>query len=561
MKLHTKLILVLLGCLSVVIITAQLLQYFQITSQIRKLSDDNLELLTTREMQYAENLYHSVAKSVAASLTRGEMKKFSRLLEETRSVAGLMEFSLFDTSEVVTYSSDPKYLSKQLPDEISSGIRQSKDIVFQLKHDAIEVYHPQPVTADCLRCHTTWTLDDPHGGVLFFRFSVEALQQAKTQAINAMDHLSTTYLSSAVISVVAMITVLIAVIYFLLRRMVAKPLENISLSFDEAAAGNLTTNIVVRSRDEIGVLAGNFNVFIDRLRDMVKSIANKVDVLKSSSVSLNGVSTDMSARSEDMSEKSHMVAVSTDEMSVNMASVAKSMEEANSNISMVAVATEEMTATIDEIAKNAESARSISEQAVQEAGNATLKMRNLGASAKNVGKVTETITEISDQTNLLALNATIEAARAGEAGKGFAVVASEIKELARQTSAATQEISQQILEIQNDTAGAITEIDQISDVIDKVNAIISTIAASVEEQSVATREISTNINLASNGINQVSDNVQSSSRVTGDISAEIKDVDQAATAISGSSLKVKDSAGDLAELSELLQGLVERFRI
>ncbi len=560
MKLHTKLIIVLLGCLSLVIITAQLLQYFQITKHIAKLSDDNLELLTKREMNYAENLYHSVANSVAASLNRGEMKKFSRLLEETQKVEGLLEFSLFDTKEIVTYSSDQQFLMQQLPNEISEGIRQGKGIVFQLKEDAIEVYHPQPITADCLRCHTTWKLDDPHGGVLFFRFSAKALQQSKTDAVNAMAQLSSTYLSSAVFSVAAVITVLIAVIYYLLRMMVAKPLENIGHSFDEAAGGNLTTQTTVYSQDEIGVLSANFNTFISRLRDMVKSIANKIDVLNNSSVSLNDVSADMSTSAAAMKEKSQAVSVSTDEMSSNMASVANSMEEANSNVNMVAAATEEMTATIDEIAKNAETARTISEKAVQEAGNATEKMRNLGASAQNIGKITETISEISDQTNLLALNATIEAARAKEAGKGFAVVAAEIKELAQQTSAATLEISQRISEIQNDTAGAISEIDQISDIINKIDEIISTIASSVEEQSSATREIANNIGLASSGIDQVSKSIKVSSRVTSEISGEIKDVDRTALTISGSSSSVKESAADLAELAETLKGLLKKFR-
>ena len=73
--------------------------------------------------------------------------------------------------------------------------------------------------------------------------------------------------------------------------------------------------------------------------------------------------------------------------------------------------------------KTLKRARSVSEDAVHQAGSASEKMSALSDAADKIGKVTETITEISEQTNLLALNATIEAARAGEAGKGFAVVA------------------------------------------------------------------------------------------------------------------------------------------
>ncbi len=103
--------------------------------------------------------------------------------------------------------------------------------------------------------------------------------------------------------------------------------------------------------------------------------------------------------------------------------------------------------------------------------------------------VTETITEISEQTNLLALNATIEAARAGEAGRGFAVVANEIKELAKQTAQATLNIKSQIDDVQRTTSSTVTEINQISDVIRRVNDIVGTIATAVEEQTAATKRL------------------------------------------------------------------------
>lgn len=560
MKLHTKLILALLTSLTIVIVGAQAIQYFQISGQIAELSDANIELLSQREEDFSKNLYNSVAKSVGASLTRGEMEKFDQLLKETRKVDGLLEFSMFDTNEVVTYSSDQKFLSQSLPSDISGQIRQSGEMIFQMDDKDIRIYHPQPVTPDCIRCHTTWSTSDPHGGVLFFRFSVAALEQAKSQANEAISNLKTTYLVDGTISVVVVLLALTVTIFLLLRKMVAQPLARIGDSFNEAAAGDLTVSTEVRSQDEIGELSANFNAFISQLHGMVQEIANQVETLKGSSSSLNDLSTGMSEGAEDMSQKSHNVAASAVEMSANMGSVTDSMSEANSNINMVAAATEEMTSTIDEISANADTARNISDQAVQEAANATEKMKNLGASAQNIGKVTETITEISEQTNLLALNATIEAARAGEAGKGFAVVASEIKDLASQTAVATLEISKRISEIQTDTSGAIEEIEHISGVINNINDIISTIASSVEQQSLATREISSNIGLASHGIDEVSANVQSSSRVSEEISGDINEVEIASVNIANSSGQVKGSAEDLAKIAELLKNLVGQFK-
>lgn len=560
MKLHTKLILALLSCLTFVIIVAQIIQYVQISNEIKDLSASNIELLSEREKDFAGNLYKSVANSVAASLTRGEMEKFDQLLKETSHIDGLLEFSLYNTQEVIDYSSDKQFIDNRLPSDISSKVQKSSEMIFEMDDKDIRIYHPQAVTADCLRCHTTWSTSDPHGGVLFFRFSVAALEKAKSQATSAIEHVDTTYFTSAIFSVIAVILVLTITIYFLLQRMVAKPLEQIGISFNEAAAGDLTVTTEVRSKDEIGILATNFNTFIAHLHDMVQNIASQVNTLEDSSLSLNNLSTGMSSGAEEMTMKSNTVAVASEEMNSNMGSVADSMTEANANINMVAAATEEMTTTIDEISLNAENARSISDKAVKEAANATAKMKNLGASAQNIGKVTEAITEISEQTNLLALNATIEAARAGEAGKGFAVVASEIKELARQTSAATFEISERITEIQQDTTGAVDEIEHISNVITNINDIISTIASSVEQQSLATREISNNISMASHGIDVVSENVQSSSNVSTEITKDITEVDLAAANIANSSGQVKESAHDLAKIAELLKELVEKFK-
>ena len=123
--------------------------------------------------------------------------------------------------------------------------------------------------------------------------------------------------------------------------------------------------------------------------------------------------------------------------------------------------------------------------------NATVA--KLGESSAEIGQVIKVITSIAQQTNLLALNATIEAARAGDAGKGFAVVANEVKELAKQTAKATEDISQKITAIQDDTKRAVESIGSITAIINQINDISGTIATAVEEQSATTNEMSRNV--------------------------------------------------------------------
>jgi methyl-accepting chemotaxis protein len=262
-----------------------------------------------------------------------------------------------------------------------------------------------------------------------------------------------------------------------------------------------------------------WSVTTDRVRlldSIVSQTQGVVDGVKGLADGLQLSSTSLAASSEETSRKASVVAAAS--------------EEATTNVQQVAAAGEELSASISEIARHVHESARIATDAVRQTNATNASIKELGAASAEIGQVVKVITSIAQQTNLLALNATIEAARAGEAGKGFAVVANEVKELARQTAKATGDIGHRIDAIQSSTRTAVDAIGSISDTINKISEISTTIAAAVEEQCAATNEISRNVAEAARGTAEVSGNIISVSQAADDAgqrSGEIKHASQA----------------------------------
>ncbi|MBF0451705.1 MAG: CHASE3 domain-containing protein [Candidatus Magnetomorum sp.] len=376
-----------------------------------------------------------------------------------------------------------------------------------------------------------------------------------------------------------------------------KEVESLTAMLDRVSKGDITQQYRVKSADEdtqeayknFQTIADALNTTLSNLAQIIRTVKDYAENVANSSEELSTVSMSLSESSDQMSTRTTGVAAAVEQMSSNITSMASSTEEISvsakevsnttgqmsENMNSVAAAVEESSMSINEIRKAAKEGAKISISATNMANDATSVMNTLGEAAKEIGEVTEVIKRIADQTNLLALNATIEAASAGDAGRGFAVVANEIKKLANQSAQAAENISKRIEGVQSNTIDAIKSIDQVTDVINKINESVSLISSSVNDQTSVTNEISTNVSKATNGVKQISylieevakglvDMSKNSAEVaygTNDVSANVQSVDKSVSESSKNIKQVSTSANNLAEIARQLSELVSTFSV
>ncbi|MEM1068673.1 MAG: methyl-accepting chemotaxis protein [Planctomycetota bacterium] len=325
--------------------------------------------------------------------------------------------------------------------------------------------------------------------------------------------------------------------------------------------GDLTRRLDENQIGELGDLAQYFNRFAQRINDIVRGIAGNARTLSEASSQLSESASHLSVGAAQSKTQSATVSSAAEELSINMQNMAHSTEEMSAGISTVASAVEEMKTTISEVAENAERSAEVASQAASAAEVSNAKVGDMGTAADEIGKVIEVIQDIAEQTNLLALNATIEAARAGEAGKGFAVVATEVKELAKQTATATDDIRNRIEVMQRSTGQAVDSIEEISEVIGRVNELSRMIASAVEEQSITTQQIAGHVGGAADLAQTVARGVSESAEASREITENISHVDGVLQETAANADDSRSSGDELLRLASEMQGLVQQFRI
>ncbi len=417
------------------------------------------------------------------------------------------------------------------------------------------------------------------GGEAIETAYIEALLQASQEA---SDNYNAAVTRTIVLNLtgIGAFVVVIAVIILLVNKLISRPASIAGKQLSEIITsiehneGDLTRRIQVKSKDEIGALAGGINSFLMTLQELMKRIKEESGSLQESVSTMNlGVDCSNSNVSS--------VSAVMEQLSASMEEVAAAVEQLNGDTQSVIETIEKVRTRADDgdtlsgdIKKRASGIKELTEEKksgivamMEEKHEKLIAAIEESKKVEQIDGLTDDILEIASQTNLLALNASIEAARAGEAGKGFAVVADEIRQLAdssRQTANDIQTISKSV-------------VDAVERLMQNANDLISFMQGTVvedyqgfedvadfyyadaEKMEEIVKNFRSNVMLLQNIMSDMADGISNISVAMGEsatgVSEAAENVGTLATAIS----KIHDEAQNNLGISMKLQSEVDKF--
>ena len=268
---------------------------------------------------------------------------------------------------------------------------------------------------------------------------------------------------------------------------ITDPIKVLVSALNSISSGEINQKINVSTKDEIGNLADNFNLLIERLVTILKSVKENSIVIASSSNEMSKTTKTYSANAQNQASTIEEITASIEQISERVEEVANHTDIQFDNLNALSNKLKELSTIIEEmnlvIQKTLGNTKAISIEAMsgEEAlRSMSLSMNQIVESSKDMKNIIEIINTISEKINLLALNASIEAARAGHAGKGFAVVALEISRLADQTASSVKDIDSLIKKNNKEILGG---IDTVNVMMKKTNSINSGVDAIVEKMN------------------------------------------------------------------------------
>ena len=346
-----------------------------------------------------------------------------------------------------------------------------------------------------------------------------------------------------------LIAALMAVLVVLIVRSITQPLQQAVDAMANIASGDgdLTRNLDTHGNDELSALSRHFNIFTDKLRQVISQSLDSAGKLDTAARDLSQTAGQTQQHSEQQSQQMELVATAINEVTYGVQDVAKNAENAASEVQAA-----------EDQARHGQNNIEISLRQINDLSatinQAVSVIQALAQESTQIGSVLEVIRSIAEQTNLLALNAAIEAAREGEQGRGFAVVADEVRLLAQRTQKSTAEIQVMIERLQGNSEAAVKVINDSSKASQLTIEQASQAGASLAQIASGLRNLNRlNASIASATLQQ--------SHVVEDIN---QNVTQAASLAQDNALAAQKSSAagqQLGQLADQLNRLLRQFKV
>ncbi|HSX91228.1 MAG TPA: methyl-accepting chemotaxis protein [Pseudomonas sp.] len=332
----------------------------------------------------------------------------------------------------------------------------------------------------------------------------------------------------------------------LISRSIVIPLRQSVAYAKRIADGDLSQDLLLQRKDELGQLMAAMQSMTASLRNLVGRIGGGVGQIAAAAEQLSTITAQTSAGVQSQKLETEQTATAIHEMAATVQEVAHNAEQAS-----------QAAQTAD---REAQQGNHVVQQAVSQIGTLAADVeqsaeaiQELNKESGRIGSVLEVIRSVAEQTNLLALNAAIEAARAGEQGRGFAVVADEVRALAKRAQESTQEIETLIAGLQRMAQGAVTKMEGSRSLTQRTVGLAA-------EAGDALRRITQSVSTIEQMNQQIAAAAEEQSAVAENINESVTRVRDIGEQSASAAEQTAASSAELARLGVELQGLVAQFR-
>ncbi len=377
------------------------------------------------------------------------------------------------------------------------------------------------------------------------------------------------------IVIIAGMAVLLGFGAFRIIRSITRSIASFADGFNRTAAGDLTTRLDLKSKDELGMLSLTYNEFIGRVGEAVREMKEMAVTMSSSSASLSSASVAFAENAQDQAANSEEITATVEEISAGMDSVALNADQQFGKMGTLVDRIGDLSRVIIEMGERVKSSLDLSRVIAEKAkgGESTLarmsdSMAKIRESSGEMTGILNIIGDISDKINLLSLNAAIEAARAGDAGRGFAVVADEISKLADQTASSVKEIGnlvrvneQEIMHGRTDVEGTVSVISEIISGVASVSELMDSIYGFMRRQMEMNDQLAAESASVRERAGEIRTSTAEQKNAVAEIVKSISNISGLTQSVASSAEEISGNAEEIAGMAETLKRRVDFFKV